>query len=137
MGDCLFCKIVKGEIPADRVYEDDFCVAFLDIQPANPGHTLVVPKHHCDNLAGTPDAEFGPLFAAVKKVASAAIAAVGASAFNIIVNNGPVAGQVIMHTHVHVVPRFENDGHRHWQKKAITPDEAKEIKAKMSQILKS
>src|SRR3989338_5595477 len=94
MSDCLFCKIVSGEIPAEKVYEDGDVVAFLDIQPVNVGHTLVVPRAHFRALSETPDETVAALFRAVKRVATAAQSATGAPAYNVGVNIGPVAGQV-------------------------------------------
>ncbi len=135
MEDCIFCKIVRGDIPALKVHEDGEVFAFLDIQPANPGHALVVTKDHFPTLAETPDAKLGPLFAAVKRVGSAAAKAVGASGFNVIVNNGAVAGQVISHVHVHAIPRFDDDGHRHWSKKSVSQERMKEVAEKLSQLL--
>ena len=134
MQDCVFCKIIKGEIPAFKVFEDGDVFAFLDIQPANPGHTLVVTKKHYPTLAETPDGELGRLFVAVKRIGRAAVAAVGAAGFNVMVNNGAVAGQVIPHVHVHAVPRFEDDGHRHWSKKAVPPERMKEVAEKMKEL---
>lgn len=135
MSDCLFCRIIKGEIPALKVYEDADTFAFLDISPTNIGHTLVVPKAHHENCAVTPDATMAALIAAAKRVAHAALAATGAVAYNIGINCGEIAGQVIMHTHVHVIPRFEGDGLVHWPKRDVTKEElektAAEIRAKL------
>jgi len=135
MDDCIFCRIIRGDIPAAKVYEDADAVAILDIQPANPGHCLILPKKHFSGLAETPDADLGGIFAAAKKAAKAAVQAVEADGFNLIVNNGQVAGQVIFHTHIHVIPRFSDDGHRHWQKREVPEEKMKEIAAKMRQLL--
>jgi len=134
MDNCIFCRIIKGEIPALRVYENDAVVAFLDIQPANPGHTLVVSKKHHPTLLETPDEELGPLFQAAKRVGRSAAAAVGAAGFNVIVNNGPVAGQIIPHVHVHVIPRFDDDGHQHWAKKSVPQQDMEAIAAKIAKL---
>ncbi|MBU1854521.1 MAG: HIT family protein, partial [Nanoarchaeota archaeon] len=104
--DCLFCKIVKGEISSAKVYEDDEFFAFLDIKPVNKGHTLVVPKHHCRNLLDFPKAEETDLMEFLKKVANAVVKAVGADGFNLGMNNEAAAGQVIFHAHFHIIPRF-------------------------------
>src|SRR5689334_16525062 len=114
MNDCLFCKIVKGDIPCTKVYEDDDVLAFLDIQPVNVGHTLVVPKAHHQDCAATPDDVMAALMRTVRRVGAAALEASGAQGYNVGINCGTVAGQVIMHTHVHVMPRFEGDGLKHW-----------------------
>ena len=123
MTDCIFCKIVKGEIPALKVYEDASVLAFLDITPISLGHTLVVPKAHYRDLTELPDDVLGPLFSAVKKVAKAAVEATGADAFNTGINTGPEAGQVVMHMHVHVMPRTQGDGLQHWPKRSVTREE--------------
>lgn len=135
MEECVFCRIISGRIPALKVHEDEKVSCFLDIQPANPGHALVVTKDHYPTLAETPDEELGRLFSAVKKAGRAAVAAVGAAGYNVVVNNGAVAGQIIPHVHVHVIPRFEDDGHRHWAKKSVEPERMKEISEKMNKLL--
>jgi len=100
--DCLFCKIVEGEIPSTKVYEDDAVLAFEDVNPQMPAHTLIVSKNHYDNLADDiPEQELGSLFGAVKKVAQAK--GVLESGFRVIVNNGDDAQQVVRHVHVHVL----------------------------------
>lgn len=112
--NCIFCKIIAGEIPAVKVYEDEQYLAFLDLHPVNPGHTLVIPKEHYSNFLATPDDLACGTFKVVKRIAPAVLAAVGAADFNIGVNNGPVAGQIIMHTHAHLIPRLVHDGHVMW-----------------------
>lgn len=127
MSDCLFCRIIAGEIPAEKVFEDDRMVAFMDIQPINPGHLLVVPKEHSRDLTEMSPEDVGSLFRLVQHVARSVRDAVGAPGFNIGVNTGGAAGQVVFHTHVHVMPRFDNDGHRHWEKKPMSADEIAEV----------
>ncbi|MEY4745020.1 MAG: hypothetical protein RL272_965 [Candidatus Parcubacteria bacterium] len=123
MNDCLFCKIVKGDIPALKVYEDDTVLAFLDIAPVNVGHTLIVPKAHFENCASTPDDAMAAVMRAAKLVGAAALKVTGAHGYNVGINCGAAAGQIVMHTHVHVMPRFEGDGLRHWPKKAVPQEE--------------
>jgi len=108
--DCVFCKIVAGEIPGEQVYEDVHVLAFMDIQPISRGHTLVIPKAHYDGLLSAPVETLEQLVAALPKVARAVVAATGAAGFNILQSNGPCAGQVVPHVHFHVVPRREGDG---------------------------
>jgi histidine triad (HIT) family protein len=115
MNDCLFCKIIAGEIPSSKVYEDDTCYAFLDINPVNIGHTLLVPKEHSTNLYETSDEDLAHMAPVIKKLSIAIKSAVGADGINIEMNNDPVAGQLIFHTHIHIVPRFEGDGFTHWR----------------------
>src|SRR3989344_1406990 len=114
MNDCLFCKIIAGEIPAQEVYEDDTVIAFLDIHPVNIGHTLVIPKEHSVNLYDTPDETLAHTMVIVKKLSVAVKEATGADGINIEMNNEPVAGQIIFHPHLHIVPRFSGDGFTHW-----------------------
>jgi len=111
--DCIFCKIVRGELPAVKVYEDADTLAFLDIGPVVPGHTLVVPKTHHDPLMQTPPEVLQRLILVVKRIAQAQTAGLGAAGINVSQANGRLAGQIIPHIHFHVIPRFESDGH-HW-----------------------
>ena len=108
--NCLFCKIAAKEIPSQVVYEDDHVLAFLDIMPRAPGHTIVIPKFHAPNLLELPDVEVAPLFAAVKKVAELVSRKLGADGITIGINQGRASGQEVDHLHVHVVPRSHGDG---------------------------
>ncbi len=136
MDNCVFCKIASGEIPSYKVYDEDGVMGFLDIQPANPGHVLVIPKEHYATFLEAPDEILAKVFIAAKVAGRAACEAVAAPALNIIVNNGAVAGQVVSHLHVHALPRFEDDGHKHWAKKSISEGKMAEIADKMRSILK-
>jgi histidine triad (HIT) family protein len=111
---CIFCKIVAGEISANKVYEDDETIAFLDIQPVNPGHTLVIPKDHFENIYTTPVMTWMRVQMTAQKVALAVKHATGADGINIHMNNEPAAGQVVPHTHIHIIPRYNDDGFVHW-----------------------
>ncbi len=132
MNDCIFCKIVKKEIPADFVYENDKIVAFLDVMPINPGHTLVVPKEHHVDMLETPDDVLSDIITRTKKIASAIIKAVKADGFNIGVNTKPAAGQAVFHTHFHIIPRFNNDGLKPWPHKKLSKEEMAKIKEKIA-----
>lgn len=114
MDECIFCKIASGAIQAIKVYEDADFVAFLDIHPAAPGHTLLIPKVHYEKFELTPPEVVGELLRAAHKLAPAVAQGVGAPGFNVSVNNGPAAGQVIFHTHVHIIPRKFDDGLAMW-----------------------
>jgi histidine triad (HIT) family protein len=107
--NCIFCKIVAGDIPAKVVYESDSVIAFLDINPATEGHTLVVSKQHYPTLLDMPDDELGPFFIELKKVAALIKEKLESDGFNIIQNNFPAAGQGVPHFHYHIIPRKEND----------------------------
>lgn len=112
--NCIFCKIAAKELPAVIIYEDDKYLAFLDIHPVNPGHTLVIPREHYQDFLSTPDELACATYKVARKIAPAILAGVAATDFNLGVNNGPAAGQVIMHTHLHLIPRFYHDGHVMW-----------------------
>ena len=109
---CVFCRIVTGEHPAEIVYQDERVIAFLDINPLNPGHTLVIPKSHVESLSELPEALSGSLLTAAARVAKAAREALGAAGVNLVLNDGRAAGQAVPHLHLHVVPRFPGDGGR-------------------------
>lgn len=114
MPDCLFCKIANGTISSEKVYEDEHTLAFLDIRPVNRGHTLVIPKAHHANIYDIPPQDFAAVMETVRMLAPHIKAAVGADGINIGMNNDDAAGQLIFHAHVHIIPRFTHDGHRHW-----------------------
>lgn len=106
MKDCLFCKIVNGEIPSSKVYEDDDVLAFLDISQTTIGHTLVVPKKHYDNFLDTPKEVMHKVMDVAQRIGQAQIMMLGAKGVNILSNVNKEAGQSIMHFHVHVIPRY-------------------------------
>ena len=112
MEDCIFCKIVAGEIPSARIYEDDDVIAFMDIGPIAPGHALVVPRAHHAALLDTPPDLLGKVLAATQKVAAAVVEATGAEGFNLFQFNGSCAGQEVFHLHFHIIPRKPGDGVR-------------------------
>jgi len=114
MEDCLFCKIISGEIPSQKVYEDENFIAFLDINPVTPGHTLVVPKKHSNNILDTDEDVLCELGKILKKISEAVCRGMGTGSFNLNQNNGEISGQAIPHLHWHVVPRYPDDGLRLW-----------------------
>ena len=109
MEDCIFCKIARNEVPSQKVYIDDNAIAFLDINPANPGHALVAPKRHYENMHDISDAELAKTMSAVKAVAEMLMAKMNAEGINVVQNNGRAAGQLVNHIHFHVIPRYKND----------------------------
>ena len=107
--DCVFCAIAAGEIPCFKVFEDDFALAYLDVNPFSEGHTLVIPKSHTTGLLDTPEETLAALLARVKKVAAHIKTALGCDGFHILQNNGAAAGQTVGHIHFHIVPRWNGD----------------------------
>jgi histidine triad (HIT) family protein len=136
MNDCLFCQIIAHELPCHQVYEDDNWLAFLDINPVNLGHTLLLPKQHHRNLLDLPEnllSEVGPL---IQKIALAVKEATQADGINIGWNNESSAGQIIFHSHIHIIPRFKGDGFIHWQGQGdITEEEFTKIKEAVKKAL--
>ncbi len=129
--DCVFCKIATGEIPANKIYENDDCLVFLDITPVNPGHALIIPKKHYGNLYELPDEILSKLAPIIKKTAIAVKRGVGAEGINIGMNNEAAAGQIVPHSHFHVIPRFSGDGHEHWKGKFYADGEAEKTAQKI------
>jgi len=108
--DCVFCRIAGGALPAHRLCEDERVLAFLDIQPGTPGHTLVIPKAHAGTFLDLPPADRDAVFATAQRVAAALMAETVAEGFNLHQSNGPAAGQVVPHFHLHILPRWQGDG---------------------------
>ena len=135
MNDCIFCTIIKGEIPSEKVYEDEKTMAFLDIGPVNKGHTLVIPKEHHETLLDTPKELLKEVIVIVKKVSTAVKKGVSADGINIGVSNYKAAGQVVPHVHFHVIPRFEGDGFHHWPQGKYSQGEMESYKDKIVKFL--
>jgi len=136
MEDCLFCKIMKGEIPCKKIYEDADIFSFLDVAPINKGHALVIPKIHHETFLQTPDDVLQKMVPVIKNIAAATKKALNADGINLGLNNGSAAGQIIFHTHFHLIPRFENDGLQHWPKKSFSEQEMEEFQKKIQSFLK-
>ena len=110
MEDCLFCKIVKKEISAEIVYENEVAIGLLDVHPKAPGHTMVIPKNHVATILNLPENKTGPFFIAVKNATRMLQKALVPDGFNIGLNHGKDGGQTIDHLHVHIIPRYKGDG---------------------------
>jgi histidine triad (HIT) family protein len=132
---CVFCEIIKGNIPSYKVYEDDDVYAFLDIAPVSYGHTLVVPKEHYTNMEAIPEEVLRKLITAVKKVGKAVKEGLGVAGYNISENNDPVAGQVIPHIHFHIIPRRRGDGLKLWPQGKYGDGEAEDVAKKIKKSL--
>jgi len=134
--DCLFCKIVGGQIPASKVLETGHAVAFLDIAPVNKGHVLLVPKAHHATLADLPDDLAAATATLVPRLARAIRAATGADGLNLIVNNGQAAGQTVGHGHWHLIPRFVGDPVRWpWPHAAYAGEELGQMRSRIEREL--
>ena len=141
MSQCIFCKIIAGEIPAAKIYEDELVLAFLDIGPINFGHTLVIPKEHHESSATIPEATAGRMFRVGSRIGIALKRKFEYEAFNLHLADGTAAGQVVMHAHLHVVPRGVEDGFRwNWRQLSYKDGEikafAEELSAKVAADLK-
>jgi len=108
--DCIFCKIAAGSIPSLSVFESDACLAFLDINPLAPGHTLLIPKLHCRDIRDVPADVLTELTSHLPSLAEAVIQSVNATGLNLLQNTGASSGQAVFHLHFHLIPRIEHDG---------------------------
>ncbi|HET8581378.1 MAG TPA: HIT family protein [Candidatus Paceibacterota bacterium] len=129
MPECLFCKIAKGELPSFTIYEDERTLAFLDINPVNPGHTLVIPKAHATNIFDISADDWAAVCETVRAIAGPIERALGASGVNLMMNNRETAGQVIDHPHVHIIPRQKGDGLHLWPQHQYADGEAASVQA--------
>lgn len=107
MSDCIFCKIINKEIPGKIVYEDDVCMAFLDLSQATYGHTLVIPKKHYTNILEVDDETLAHVMKVVKNLANQIVEKLDAKGVNVLTNTNEVAGQTVHHFHVHILPRYD------------------------------
>ncbi len=108
--NCIFCRIVAGELPCWRIYEDDVVLAFLDIAPVSDGHTLVVAKRHFERLHDCPADVLAGIASRLGRIADAVVSAMGSDGYNVLCNNGRAAGQLVDHVHFHIIPRNGGDG---------------------------
>ena len=133
--DCIFCKIIAGEIPTIKIYEDEYTLAFLDILPVNPGHTLVIPKVHYENIFLTPEETLTHMMRTIKKVAHGIQDGLSIKDMNIGMNNGVYSGQTVFHAHIHLMPRKKDDGYQLWHGKKYETGEAEDIAEKIKNAL--
>ncbi len=134
--DCIFCKIVAGEIPSVKVYEDDSVLAFMDINPLNDGHLLIIPKAHAATIHEITEADFLAVMSATHRLAAAVREALNPDGINLMQLNGKAANQVVPHLHVHIIPRWSGDGLTvsHWN---LVSGDMKRIKGVAEQIQKA
>ncbi len=135
MENCIFCKIVKGEIPAYKVYENDKAIVILDINPANKGHLLVIPKNHAENIFDISEEDFLEVMKVARKLAKVFVNYDG---LNLLQNNKEQAGQVVKHFHLHLIPREKGDEKRiifHWNPLKLSQQEFQEIAEELKTFL--
>ena len=127
--ECIICKIANGDIPSKELYEDDEFKVILDLGPATRGHALILPKNHYANLYELPDGEASKVMLLAKKMAGQMTKKLGCDAFNLVQNNGQAAGQTVFHFHLHLIPRYKDDGQTlGWKPLEPTQEELEEIK---------
>ncbi|NMA42360.1 MAG: HIT family protein [Oligosphaeraceae bacterium] len=139
INDCVFCRIIRSELPSTRLYEDDLVLAFLDIAPFNPGHCLVIPKQHHHSITTLPTEYQGRIMSVASKLGAAVVRSLEADAFNLLLNNGTCAGQEVPHVHLHVIPRFRDDrpifnpAKQQYKDQAHMQETAAKIRAKLGE----
>lgn len=133
--DCIFCKIAAGEIPSKTIYEDEQFRVILDASPATKGHALILPKEHYANIYEIPEETVAEAMKLAKKLAAKMTGALGCDGFNLVQNNGEVAGQTVFHFHMHLIPRYEKDGNEDklcWNHLELSDREMEEIYQKLT-----
>lgn len=131
--DCIFCKIAAGEIPSKTIYEDEKYRVILDLGPATRGHALILPKNHYANLFELPEEDAKEVICLAKKMATIMKDKLGCDGFNLVQNNGEAAGQTVFHFHMHLIPRYENDGQEiGWKPGSPSQDELEEIRKQIA-----
>lgn len=133
---CLFCRIVLGEVPAHKIFETEEVIAFLDIHPVQPGHVLVIPKEHAATFLDMSEQSIVFCMKAAQHLARALIQVTNADGFNIVQNNGKAGGQTIDHVHIHLVPRFIDDGLASWPGQVLNEEKMVELGSRFREILK-
>lgn len=132
--NCIFCKIANGEVPSQTLYEDDNFRVILDLGPATKGHALILPKDHYANLYDLPEETAGDAMKLAKKMATKMTERLGCEGFNLVQNNGDLAGQTVFHFHMHLIPRYRADGQKiGWKPQEVSQEELQEVKEQICQ----
>lgn len=134
--DCIFCKIINEDIPSYKVYEDDRVLAFFDILPVSPGHTIIVPKHHVADIENLDENDLAAMAKAVKRIGRAMLDGLGVKGYSIYLDNKSAANQHVPHVHFHVVPRAEGDGLERWPQSGYSDGDAEFYLKKIKKELK-
>lgn len=132
--NCIFCKLANKDIPTNIIYEDEKFTVIMDADPATKGHALILPKNHAANIYELPDEDAADIFVLAKKLATKMTEVLHCDGFNIVQNNGKVAGQTVFHFHMHLIPRYLDDGNEDkltWNHAGLSADEIAEIAAKL------
>jgi len=135
MNDCIFCKIIDGSIPSHIVYEDKHVVAFFDILPISPGHTIIVPRKHVSDVEGLSEEEFSAMAKVVKHIGKAVMEGLGVKGYSVFMDNKSAANQHVPHAHFHLVPREEGDGLERWPQSGYSEGEAEECLKRVKENL--
>ena len=131
--DCIFCKLANGVFPTNSIYEDDKFNVILDNGPATKGHALILPKEHADDLFELPDETAAEAFKLAKKLGKHIMETLGANGLNVVQNNGEAAGQTVRHFHLHLIPRYNNDGQKiQWEPTSPSSEELVKIKEELT-----
>lgn len=132
--DCIFCKLANGEIPTRTIYEDEDFRVILDAAPATRGHALILPREHADNLYQLPEEAAGKAFVLARRMAVSMTERLGCQGFNIVQNNGEAAGQTVFHFHMHLIPRYTEDGQgTFWEPQHYTDEMLDEICSRLTE----
>ena len=131
--NCIFCKIANGEIPSKTLYEDEDFRVILDLGPASKGHALILPKNHYANLYELPEETAGEVMKLAKRMAAQMTERLGCEGFNLVQNNGELAGQTVFHFHMHLIPRYREDGQKiGWKPQEVSQEELEEIRKQIT-----
>ena len=125
--DCIFCKIIKGDIPSYKIYEDEYTFAFLDINPVSEGHTIVIPKKHVVNILDADEETLSHVMNTIKKISNHYVNDCGYDGVNVLNANNKAAEQSVFHLHFHIIPRHDNDGHTMFPEYVKNQEEIKKM----------
>lgn len=133
--NCIFCKLANGVFPTNSIYEDEDFNVILDLAPATKGHALILPKKHADNLYELPDETAAKVLVLAKKLAKNMKEKLGCDGLNVVQNNGEVAGQTVLHYHLHLIPRYSDDAQKiNWKPQEVPTEELVAVKELLAEV---